>query len=281
MSGRSPTELADAYLDSLNSQADEEKYEEALGRRDALQERLSRFEQSYGESDPVTKELREKVQSAEARVASIRQDREEPKERARELLEAAKTFSLDDEWLTPNVIAALNFVLTGERRRTLRAEDVEINAPVGDDEVGEVARYDVIDSVRRIVLDKLGESDDLEQVWRSIEDSSKEAAFLLVAERGSAEPDDVVQALEEDVSRSAARNRLKNAVYDSPVSPYHRVSGTYHLSTAGRYIASEYAGQPAAPGDEDGDEVDSAPDDPGQMRLDDGHVAADGGGAGE
>jgi hypothetical protein len=276
MTGGTPSELADAYLDALESRADDDELEAARERLDALRERLERFERDYGESDPVTEELREKVQAAQDEVAELEDQRRGTEELEAELLESAGGFALDDEWLRPEVIEALNRALTGSARPTLRVEDVELSGPEDADELEEVLRYDIIDIVRKIALDGLGESAALEQTWRSIEDTTKEGAFRVVAEAGAADPDDVVECIDQDIERDTARNRLKNAVY-LDISPYHREDGTYRLSTAGCYMAAEYAGS-APTGDGDAErETNEADADDGQTTLVDGAAAADGG----
>lgn len=241
MSGQTPAELAEAYLDALESKSDQEEYGEALNRRDALQERLKRFEESYGGSDPATQELREKVETAENRVEELEEERQEPEVAERELLEAATSFLLNEEWLQPDVIRALNRALTGERRENLLVDDIEFTELADITEIDDVERFDIIDVVRKLVLDKLGETDDIQEVWQSLAGSSREDPFRVVAELGKADPEDVMEAMEEDIERSVARNRLKSAVYQLDVNPYHREDGTYRLSTAGQYIAANYA----------------------------------------
>jgi vacuolar-type H+-ATPase subunit I/STV1 len=255
MSDEAPSELAESYTEAVESQ-NEDDYEAAKERLNALEERLERFESKYGKSDPVTEELREKVQAAEEELEKIERERQEPEKLEQNLLQAATGFALDSEWLQPKVTKELNRILTGTPHPTLRVGGIELTSPDDVEDLGEVAQYDVIDVIRSIALDKLGEGDDLLAVWQSIEGSSKEGAFRVVAETGAADPDDVIAYLEEDIERSAARNRLKNAVYSLDINPYHREDGTYSLSTAGQYIAAEYA-ETTRTEDEDVTEDDS------------------------
>lgn len=158
--------------------------------------------------------------------------------------------------------------MVGSPFPTLRVDEVELAGPEDIEDLDELSRYDIIDVIRKLALDKLGETDDLEEVWLSIEGTTKEGAFRVVAESGSANPSDIVSSLDEDIERSAANNRLKNAIYQLDVNPYHREDGTYYLSTAGRYIAVEYAGECSQDKQESADEevsVDSA--DNGQTTL--------------
>lgn len=280
MTGESPSKLSRAYLEALEGQAGDDEYEAAKERHDALQERLERFESRYGESDPATEELRQKVQSVGAELAEIEENRQQPKELEKELLEAATQFMLNDEWLQPKVLTALNRVLIGKSHPTLRVRDVELAGPDDAEELDDIGRYDAIDIVRKIVMDKLGESDDLKRVWGSIEGTTKEGPFRVVAEKGGADPDDVVEAMEEDIDRDAARGRLKNAVYQLEISPYHREDGRYELSTAGRYIAAEYARVEETEDDDtfrEGDGSNDSSGGDGQMTLGEGSAEVQGG----
>jgi hypothetical protein len=283
MSDETPAELAKTYLSALESSAADGEHEEALNRRDALRERLERFEESYGDSDPATQELREKVEDSDDRVTQLEKNRQAPEKAEHELLEAATSFMLDDRWLKPKVIEALNRALVGERHAELHVDDIELSG-VGDaEDLDDVDHFDIIDVVRKLVLDKLGETDDVEQVWQSLEGSSREGPFRIVADSGEADPEDVMQAMDEDIERSVARNRLKSAVYQLEINPYHREDGTYHLSTTGRYIAAKYA----EAGDSDeraGDEEEERGGEEGgdgQTTLVNGSAAANGGDADE
>lgn len=242
MTGEIPSELAEQYIEALESRAGRDEYDSAREHLEALKSRLQEFEESYGDSDPATEELAEKVRSAEQEVSRLEQQGRKPEEVKGDLLEAARGFMLNGEWLEPQVIEALNHALVGACHLSLRVGDIEVARPKDAEELDDVDRFDIIDVVRTLALDKLGEQKDLEEVWRSIEGTAKEEAFEVVAENGAADPDDVLESLEGDLDRSAARNRLKNAVYDSQISPYYRENGTYALSTAGLYMAAEYAG---------------------------------------
>lgn len=279
MTADSPHEIAEAHADALESQTDGEDYEAAKERLKAFRDRLIRFEESYGESDPATKELREKVQSAEDEVADLKQKRREPEELERKMLEAATRFMLDDEWLQPGVIEALNRALTGTSHPTLRVQDVELSGREDSDSLDDIDRYDIIDVIRKTAMDKLGETDALERVWRSIEGTTKEEPFRIVAEKCGATTMDVANILDEDIDRKVAENRMNNAVYQLDISPYHRENGMFSLSTGGRYIAVEYAGADGSDEWESADE--EAPSDDGQMRLGEEPAAANGGGPDE
>lgn len=57
----SPTEIAAAYTEALESQADDAKYEAVRERLDGLQERLERFGENYGESTLLLKNSRRRL----------------------------------------------------------------------------------------------------------------------------------------------------------------------------------------------------------------------------
>lgn len=274
MTDQTPRKIAEAYAETLKSQADDEEYETARERLDAYRERLERFEDSYGDSDPVTQELRGKVQSAETELSELEQKRHEPEELERKMLEMATGFMLDDEWLHPRVIEALNRALTGTAYPTLRVDDVEMAELEDAESLEDIVRYDIIDVVRKLARDKLNETDDLKNVWQSIEGTTKEEPFRIVAKKGGATTMDVANIIDEDIDRKVAENRLNNSVYQLDISPYHRQDGVFSLSTAGRYIAAKYAHLD----DSDGGELTNkdASDD-GQMRLGEESAVANGG----
>jgi len=274
MTGDTPAEVAETYTEALENQVDTEEFHQAQERLDGLRERLEAFEETYGNSDPATQELKEKVQSAEAKVEELKHERREPEELERELLERATRFMLDDKWLQADVIEALNRALVETPYSTLRVDDIELSEPNDIEELDELTRYDIIDVVRKLVRDKLGESDDIRQVWQSIKGTTKEEPFQVVSETGEASPDDIVNSIDEDIERGVARNRLKSAVYQLDISPYHRENGTYYLSTAGRYIATHYA---TPSGDGEQEPTAGTAEENEQMRLNEETIAVDGG----
>lgn len=271
-----PRDLAEAYSEALESQADGNEYDAARENLNALKTRLERFEESYGDSDPATEKLREKVQSAEDEVADLEQQRRKPEEQERELVEAARGFMLDDEWLQPDVIVALNLALVGSPHTTLRVDDFELAEPEDAESLDDVTRFDIIDVVRKLALDKLGEGDEIKSIWQSIQGTTKEGAFRVVVEMGGATSNDVMEAVDEDIDRKVAENRLNNAVYQLDISPYHREDGTFSLSTVGQYIALEYAGAACPDGRQPSDDATVSD---GQTTLDAGATGAKGGDA--
>ena len=240
MTEKSPEKLAEVYSDALESQANEEEYEQTKELLNGLTDRLNRFEDTYGESDTATQELREKVESTKEELEELEREKREPEKLEQELLQAATQFVVNEEWLQPKVIKALNKVLVGSAHSTLRVEEVEVSEPIDIEEVNDLSRYDIIDIIRRLAMDKLGESDDLKQIWNAIEGSVKEGPFRIVVETGGATPKKVMEKSDEDIDRVTANNRLKDSIHYLDINPYHREDGTYHLSTVGRYIAVEY-----------------------------------------
>lgn len=273
MTGETPRELAEAYTEALESRADGDEYDDTREHLDALRSRLKRFAESYGDSDPATEELKERVQSAEDEVANLEQQRREPEELERELLESARRFMLDNEWLRPDVIKALNRALVGAPHETLRVDDFELSGPEDAEGLDDVTRFDIIDVIRKLAMDKMGEGDAVESAWQSIEGSTREEPFRIVSRMGSATSKDVMKAVDEDITRKDAKNRLNNAIYHLDINPYYREDGTFSLSTAGRYIAVEYAG--AESSDKQGASDEDAGSD-GQTTLEAGAAKAKG-----
>lgn len=182
---------------------------------------------------------------------------------------------LDDEWLQSPVLEALNRALVGVDSSSLIIEEREITAETDVGDIAEATRFDIIDIVRQLTLDKLGESSDVRDWWNSLEGTTKERPFRIVAEMDGATPDDVLERLDdEDLTREAVRGRLKNAT-QKDVNPYVRRDGVYHLSTVGEYFSTEYAGVTAAPTEEESEAGSETGD--GQATLDQRPTSAEGG----
>lgn len=262
---KSIEELAGEYLSSLEREADQEEMENAQKHLAELQERHERFNKDYGESDPATQELAERVSEAQERVDQLEEAQQVPEKLEEQILERATEFILTDEWLESDVIEALNRALIGEDESTLVIEEVEIAGQDDVEDLDDVTRFDIIDVVRKLAMDKLDESEALKDVWDSIEGTTKEAPFRIAARRGYADPDEVLEEIDDDdVSRENVRDRLKNTVRRSEINPYDRQDGVYHLATAGKYLAKEYV-----------DESPTTPEDTTEEEEEDGQTTLD------
>lgn len=234
-------QLAEDYLSALESEADDNELEEARDRLSKLQERHNRFKSDYGESDPTTQELAERVSESEEQIKHLEEAQEVPEELEEQFLEAATGFTFSEEWLEPGVLEALNQALVGERNSVLVVEEFEITGINDVTDVEDITRFDIIDIVRKLAMDKLGGTEDVGDVWDSIAGTTKERPFRIIADLGDGTPDDVMERVdEEDLDRETVRNRLKNAT-TLAINPYYRENGTYSLATPGKYLAREYA----------------------------------------
>jgi hypothetical protein len=240
-SERSIEALAEEYLSAQEQETSPEELEEAKAHLTELQERYERFENDYAESDPATQQLAERISETEERIAELEEAQRIPEELKEQILEEATGFMLTEEWLDPDVIEALNLALIGERDSTLVIEEIEVSGPDDVDDLDDITRFDIIDVVRKLALDKLGRTNELEEVWGSISDTTKEEPFEIVAQLGRATPDEVVEHVDEDdVDRETISNRLRNATR-LQINPYFREDGVYQLSTAGKHLAKRYA----------------------------------------
>lgn len=240
-SERSIEALAEEYLSAQEQETNPEDLEEAKAHLTELQERYERFEKDYAESDPATQQLSERISETEERIAELEEAQRIPEELKEQILEEATGFMLTAEWLDPDVIEALNLALIGERDSALIIEEIEISGPEDVDDLDDITRFDIIDVVRKLALDKLERTSEIEEVWGSIADTTKEEPFEIVAQLGRATPDEVVERVDDDdVDRETISNRLRNATR-LQISPYFREDGVYQLSTAGEHLAKRYA----------------------------------------
>lgn len=240
-SERSIEALAEEYLSAQEQETSPEDLEEAKAHLTELQERYERFENDYAESDPATQQLAERISETEERIAELEEAQRIPEELKEQILEEATGFMLTAEWLDPDVIEALNLALIGERDSALIIEEIEISGPDDVDDLDDITRFDIIDVVRKLALDKLERTGEIEEVWGSIADTTKEEPFEIVAQLGRATPDEVVERVDDDdVDRETISNRLRNATR-LQINPYFREDGVYQLSTAGKHLAQRYA----------------------------------------
>jgi hypothetical protein len=240
-SERSIEALAEEYLSAQEQETNPEDLEEAKAHLTELQERYERFENDYAESDPATQQLSDRISETEERIAELEEAQRIPEELKEQILEEATGFMLTEEWLNPDVIEALNLALIGECGSALVIEEIEISGTDDVDDLDDIIRFDIIDVVRKLALDKLGRTSEIQEVWESIADTTKEEPFEIVAQLGRATPDEVVERVDEDdVDRETISNRLRNATR-LQINPYFREDGVYQLSTAGRHLAQKYA----------------------------------------
>ncbi len=240
-SERSIETLTEEYLSAQEQETSPEDLEEAKAHLTELQERYERFERDYAESDPATQQLAERISETEERIAELEEAQRIPEELKEQILEEATGFMLTAEWLDPDVIEALNLALIGERDSALIIEEIEISGPEDVDDLDDITRFDIIDVVRKLALDKLERTGEIEEVWGSIADTTKEEPFEIVAQLSRATPDEVVERVDDDdVDRETISNRLRNATR-LQINPYFREDGVYQLSTAGKHLAKRYA----------------------------------------
>lgn len=266
--------LAEEYLSAQEQETSQEDLEEAKAHLTELQERYERFENDYAESDPATQQLAERIRETEERIAELEEAQRIPEELEEQILEKATVFMLTEKWLDPYVIEALNLALTGERDSTLVIEEIEI-ASTGDvDYLDDITRFDIIDVVRKLALDKLGRTNEVQEVWGSIADTTKEEPFEIVTQLRRATPDEVVERVDDDdADRETISNRLRNATR-LQINPYFREDGVYQLSTAGRYLAQTYAEMP----EDVGNKSQEGAQQEGENQATLGHNTADQGG---
>ncbi|ELZ78906.1 hypothetical protein [Haloferax volcanii] len=233
--------LAEEYLSAQEQETSPKDLEETKAHLTELQERYERFENDYAESDPATQQLAERISETEKQIAELEEAQRIPEELKEQIIEEATGFMPTEEWLDPDVIEALNLALIGERDSALVIEEIEISGTGDVDDLDDITRFDIIDVVRKLALDKLGRTSEVQEVWASIADTTKEEPFEIVAQLGRATPDEVVERVDvDDADRETISNRLRNATR-LQINPYFREDGVYQLSTAGKHFAQKYA----------------------------------------
>jgi polyhydroxyalkanoate synthesis regulator phasin len=266
--------LAEEYLSAQEQETSPKDLEETKAHLTELQERYERFENDYAESDPATQQLAERISETEKQIAELEEAQRIPEELKEQIIEEATGFMPTEEWLDPDVIEALNLALIGERDSALVIEEIEISGTGDVDDLDDITRFDIIDVVRKLALDKLGRTSEVQEVWASIADTTKEEPFEIVAQLGRATPDEVVERVDvDDADRETISNRLRNATR-LQINPYFREDGVYQLSTAGKHFAQKYAEIPEDVGNKS--QEGAQQEDEGQATL--GQNTADQGG---
>ena len=254
------TELAEDYLDAVDSETKEDDGSLHSELNDLREERGELVEE-YGEDDILVQDIDEDIAEIENRLSEVKQTKEKEDELRSEILERMSSeYVAKDDWLSTEVIEATNHALLGDRKETLRVEDKLLEEGA---ELEEKLR-EISHAVRQIAKSEMGEDSKVDETWGSIQGTKKEEPFRIVAtSEEEITSEEVSERVEEDIDKSTANNRLKSAIHQTPISPYHRDgSGKYSLSTAGKYIADEYleTEQP-----EEEDETEEAGD--GQKKL--------------
>jgi len=271
---RSIKALAEEYLSAQEQETSPKDLEETKAHLTELQERYERFENDYADSDPATQQLAERISETEKQIAELEEAQRIPEELKEQIIEEATGFMPTEEWLDPDVIEGLNLALIGERDSALIIEEIEISGTGDVDDLDDITRFDIIDVVRKLALDKLGRTSEVQEVWASIADTTKEEPFEIVAQLGRATPDEVVERMDvDDADRETIRNRLTNATR-LQINPYFREDGVYQLSTAGKHFAQKYAEIPEDVGNKS--QEGAQQEDEGQATL--GQNTADQGG---
>jgi len=232
------TELAEDYLDAIDSETKEDD-ESLRSELNDLREERKELVEEYGEDDILVQDIDEEIEELEDRLSEVEQTKEKEGEFRSEILERISSeYIAKGDWLSTRVIKATNHILLGAKDETLRVEDEVIKEGA---EFKEDLR-ELSHAMRQIAKSEAEGSSKVDETWESIQGTTREEPFRLVATaEGGITSEEVSERVEEDIKTSKANNRLKNAIHHTPVSPYHRDgSGNYSLSTAGEYIANKY-----------------------------------------
>lgn len=247
-------DIADRYLSAIEQEVDEDEQTQLEENRAELTRRYERTKERRGENHGITQRVKASIEKVDEELEQLKTSQQTTAEIREELLNTIATeFELSDEWFTSNVLESMNHALVGERNTELIVEMTAFSSHDDLTELDEIERFDVEETVILLAEDQLSETDEVRTVWTRLQESKYYEPFLIVVERGEASPDDVLDALDGDVSRQNAKNWLNRPIYDwEQLIPYYRVgNGTFGLSTAGQYFAVHYAPSEAGAENED------------------------------
>lgn len=242
---RDPTSLAEEYLDALEQDIHEERQLELEEKLEVLRGRRERYVEQHGSNSGIVQRVDRKIEDVDSDLAEIEESVESVDAVRTQLLQAAKDgFELSEEWLDTQVLLALTHALYGERDSWLCLDQIRIQTVDDLSGVNDLNRLDMEHTLLLLVEDRLGKTDIVAKRWERLSDSKYYEPFFVVTQRGEADPEDVVEALDDsDVSRKDAKNWLERPMYDwDDLIPYYRAGkGEFGLSTAGKYFAQNYA----------------------------------------
>lgn len=233
-------ELCNRYLKSLDADVDEERRRSLQTRISELEEEREDFLQDYGEDDVLVHRLDEQIESLRSEFKNIQDVISQSEELEETILQRTSSeYIAEGEYLSDEVLEALNHICTGSRKPQLLIKDWV----VGEDEFEEDV-LDVSDYTRKIAMAKLGSNDSIRESWKNIAGGKKLSAFVTVARSEEPlSPAQVAERMEENVDSNTAGTRLRNAIHGTEYTPYHRIDGDYTLSTVGQFMFREYADQ--------------------------------------
>jgi hypothetical protein len=252
-SAKDISEIARAYLDSLEHEIDKHKLDEIASKISDREERRERLVDEHGEDHYL-------IEKASETIEGLKQDRQELQDTAKsiedfreELLQAVVEdpgFEFNEKWLEFEAVKALTHGLYGVQDASLAIQNRQIEQ-LGD--ISDLDEFDVIEMehvIVSLVSDSLEGNETVQSKWDRLSDSVGYPGIKVLAKNGPMAPKDVASKLNEDTTK--VKDRLKNFMrWDDFLPLYRPEKGIYGLSTTGKYLISNYAEMPF------GDEIDS------------------------
>lgn len=266
-----PESLANEYLNALNHEVDEERRTELEDRLSELKERRVKFVEQHGEDSGIVQRVDQNTCEVETELDKLEQSVQQVDELREKLLEAAvEDFEFNSTWLSSAVLNGVTHALYEEEDSLILGQNhIESTDDLAD--IDDMTQLDMEHTLLILIEDRLGRTDTVRDHWERLAGSKKHTPFLVVAQKGSASPEDVLPELDDDADRKDAKNWLERPLYDwDELVPYYRAgNGEFALSNAGKYLAKHYAEDydEVAESEVDGDTVGNDGD--GQASLDD------------
>lgn len=242
MDGGDVNDLADAYLESLQQDIDEERREE-LGELIAeREERREELKQEHGADHYLVKKAHKAIEQLRSERTEIQDSTAEIEERRQDLLEAIVEnpgFEFDEQWLKPQVLRATTHALYGVEDTSFAIQNREIEKQEDVSDLDEFDQLEMAHIIVSLARDRLEGNGTVRSRWERLSESVAFPAIKVLAEHGSMAPREVASELDEDSNR--IKDRLKNFFkWDEFIPVYRPETGVYALSTTGEYLVRNY-----------------------------------------
>jgi len=228
-------ELANDYLESLDTNSTGEDIEEVKEELEYWEEQVREFEEGTTMYEMAVEERDEWSEELE----SIEQKRKQREELSGELLsQAGAEFASKGDWTKEQVIKALSHVLTGRTDTELLIQGFSL--PEDIDNMSKRDMVEVAKTVHSLSEDALGENGCIDELWDSLQTDTQQSIIQVLADHDELLSSNEISGEigEEGTDAPGANIRYLRGKVD--VDPYYSASGGYTLSLAGTYVWSKY-----------------------------------------
>jgi hypothetical protein len=240
-SEESPTQLADQYFGSVETEFDESRKAELEESIEDGEERYERLAEDHGEDHKLVKKAKEVVKTRRGKLEDLKQAEERIGTARNEFLsQVADNFEFTEEWFEEPVVEAVSHALYGERDSSYQVFAEEFRATEDLSSFDELERLELAAVITILAKDALGQTDTVAEQYERLANSKTFAAFEVLCGQDGLTSQEVANKVDGDSSK--VNNWLKNPInfWDRLIPFYRPEKGRYALSTTGKYFREHY-----------------------------------------